>query len=95
MKVLVMGTGSYYQKKKAGIQGDVIAFVDNFKEGEYEEKKIIRPVDTSKYDYDRIYIMEDKKYTLTELVDQLIGPVMPVGDTTIDERYWPFAVKVE
>lgn len=40
-------------------------------------------------------IMEDKKYTLTELVDQLIGPVMPVGDTTIDERYWPFAVKVE
>ncbi|MEB7774859.1 hypothetical protein [Enterococcus faecalis] len=30
--------------------------------------------------------MEDKKYTLTELVDQLIGPVMPVGDTTIDEK---------
>lgn len=57
MKVLVMGTGSYYQKKKAGIQGDIIAFVDNFKEGEYEGKKIIRPVDTSKYDYDRIYIM--------------------------------------
>lgn len=57
MKVLVMGTGSYYQKKKAGFQGDIIAFVDNFKEGEYEGKEIIRPVDTSKYSYDRIYIM--------------------------------------
>ena len=57
MKVLVMGTGSYYQRKKAGIQGDVIAFVDNFKEGEYEGKEVIRPADTGKYNYDRIYIM--------------------------------------
>ncbi len=57
MKVLVMGTGSYYQKKKAGLQSDIIAFVDNFKEGEYEGKEIIRPVDISKYSYDRIYIM--------------------------------------
>ncbi|MEW4404573.1 hypothetical protein AB1I62_12750 [Enterococcus sp. AN402] len=30
--------------------------------------------------------MEEKKYTLNELVDQLIGPVMPIGDTAIDEK---------
>ncbi|HHZ9476540.1 hypothetical protein [Enterococcus faecalis] len=30
--------------------------------------------------------MEEKKYTLNELVDQLIGPVTPIGDTAMDEK---------
>lgn len=30
--------------------------------------------------------MEDKKYTLNEIVDQLIGPVNPVADSRVDEE---------
>lgn len=57
MKILVVGTGSYYQKRKAGLQGEIVAFVDNFKKGVYEGKEIIHPAGVNKYIYDRIYIM--------------------------------------
>lgn len=30
--------------------------------------------------------MEDKKYTLNEIVDQLVGPVNPVADSRVDEE---------
>lgn len=29
--------------------------------------------------------MKDKKYTLNEIVDQLVGPVNPVADSRVDE----------
>lgn len=56
-KILVMGTGGYYQNKKKSVDGNIIAYVDNFKEGEFEGKPIIKPEDIKNIEYDCIYVM--------------------------------------
>lgn len=70
-KLLVWGTGSYYEKKKDSIHGEIIAFVDNYREGKFETKNIIKPNKIKEYEFDAIYIMSSQfvmlGYCLLEL----------------------------
>ena len=55
--ILVMGTGGYYKNKKSSVIGNIVAFVDNFKEGEFEGKPIIKPDKILGIEFDYIYVM--------------------------------------
>lgn len=70
MNIMIFGTGKYFEDKKDKIEEkfNIIAFVDNFKEGTYHDKDIIKPQELEIYEYDYIIIMSSYFF---EILDQL------------------------
>ena len=56
-RILVFGTGDYYQKKKESIAGEIVGYVDNYKTGKFEGKNVYKVKDIETLSYDQIYIM--------------------------------------
>lgn len=56
-KALVFGSGKYFNQKRDAIKEEIVGFVDNFKEGDIEGKKIYRPEEIMDIEYDLLYIM--------------------------------------
>ncbi len=76
-KILVFGIGGYFRKNEKAIKEEyeVIGYIDNYKNGEfYEGKVIIKPEQIREYEekYDEIVIMLEKVSLNMEVVRQLL-----------------------
>lgn len=66
---MIFGTGGYYENKKDCIEGEIIAFIDNYKTGLKQSIPIITPKQIFEYNYDFIYVMS---VHFVEMVYQLL-----------------------
>ncbi|MDY6317372.1 MAG: hypothetical protein SPL49_09165, partial [Oribacterium sp.] len=60
MKILVFGTGDYYQRYKNFFIEDIVGFIDNneSKQGTFQDGiEIMSPVRAVSINYDRIYVL--------------------------------------
>ncbi len=63
-KVLVFGSGDYFQLKKSSIEGEIVGFIDNIKNGSIEGRKIYRVSEIKDLEYDLLYIMAGADLTI-------------------------------
>lgn len=74
MKVLLFGTGEYYQRYKIWFENEeILALIDNSeeKQGTYiDGKEVIAPNDISKFKYDAIFILT---FSVAEITTQLLN----------------------